>query len=127
MCDTRGIVRVGPTDALVQRRYGDYIRHFMAGLGAVPAWAPPGEDISFDPPQSCPRFTTIAAASATGRSRMGEEVVRLTFVPATVIADGAALSRTDAGAGWTYDAAMHVLRVRRSGARSVTIQIAATH
>ncbi len=46
MCDTRGVVRVGPTEQTLwfSDGYGDYIRHFMAGLGAVPDWAPPGED-----------------------------------------------------------------------------------
>ena len=39
--------------------YGDYIRHFMAGLGAVPEWAPAGRG---PPPslhrRSCPRSPT---------------------------------------------------------------------
>jgi hypothetical protein len=129
MCDTRGVVRVGPTEQTLwfSDGYGDYIRHFMAGLGAVPDWAPPGEDHLL-------RSTSVVPEVHYERGRVsyrafddaGEEVLRVTFAPATVIADGVALSRTDAGAGWRYDAAMHVLRVRRSGARSVTIQLAAT-
>jgi hypothetical protein len=46
MCDRRGVVRVGPVESShwFSDGYGDYIRHFMAGMGAVPEWAPPGED-----------------------------------------------------------------------------------
>jgi hypothetical protein len=42
MCDRRGVVRVGPTEQSFwfSDGYGDYIRHFMAGLSSVPEWAP---------------------------------------------------------------------------------------
>ena len=41
-----GYVAVGPNwpSAWWSDGYGDYIRHFFDALGAVPAWAPPGED-----------------------------------------------------------------------------------
>jgi len=46
MCEESGYVWVGsnwPT-AWFSDGYGDYIRHFLEGLGAVPEWAPDGED-----------------------------------------------------------------------------------
>jgi hypothetical protein len=46
VCDEHGHVMVGPgfyqywfTDG-----YGDYIRHFMEGMAAIPEWTPPDED-----------------------------------------------------------------------------------
>jgi hypothetical protein len=124
MCDRRGVVRVGPTEESLwfSDGYGDYIRHFMAGMGAVPAWAPAGEDHLL-------RSTSIVpdVNYAPGRIRYrafddsGEDVLKLTFAPAHVRFDGTPVNRTPSGPGWTYDAATRVLRVRRDGARTVTV------
>ncbi|MBA2328507.1 MAG: hypothetical protein H0V91_02690 [Flavisolibacter sp.] len=44
--DLNGVVRVGPTwpGTWFSDGYGDYIRHFLDGMAAVPEWAPAGED-----------------------------------------------------------------------------------
>jgi len=45
-CDEKGIVAVGEDineGWWFSDGYGDYIRHFLVGMGAVPDWAPPGE------------------------------------------------------------------------------------
>ena len=46
-CDPSGVVAVGE-DAnegwWFSDGYGDYIRHFLVAMGAVPEWAPPNED-----------------------------------------------------------------------------------
>lgn len=44
--DERGVVKVGPDDRegfWFSDGYGDYMIHFLEGIGSVPAWAPPGE------------------------------------------------------------------------------------
>jgi hypothetical protein len=45
-CDDKGIVAVGEDiheGWWFSDGYGDYIRHFLVGMGAVPDWAPPGK------------------------------------------------------------------------------------
>ncbi len=46
MTDENGVVRVGPTWAgsWFSDGYGDYIRHFLEGLHAIPEWANDGKD-----------------------------------------------------------------------------------
>jgi hypothetical protein len=122
MCDERGVVRVGPVESSFwfSDGYGDYIRHFMAGLGAMPEWAPPGEDHLLRSSSEVPYVDY-----ARGRVRYrtfdddGEEVLRLSFTPKTVAADGAA--RSPDAVRWTFDPRAGVLRVRRAGARAVLV------
>jgi len=124
MCDERGIVRVGPTESSFwfSDGYGDYVRHFTAGLGAVPEWAPPGEDHLLRSSSAVPEVDY-----ARGRVRYrtfddaGEEVLRLSFTPRTVVADGADTGRPSEAVRWTFDPKTGVLRVRRTGARTVVI------
>jgi hypothetical protein len=45
-CDTQGVVSVGENRNegwWFSDGYGDYIRHFLVAMGAVPSWAPPRE------------------------------------------------------------------------------------
>ena len=125
MCDRRGVVRVGPVEESLwfSDGYGDYIRHFMTGMGAVPEWSPPGEDHLL-------RSTSIVPEIAYERQAIryrafddtGEDVLRVTFAPATVTADGLPLATSATGQGWSYDARRGVLRVRRVGARAIAIR-----
>jgi hypothetical protein len=125
MCDPRGVVRVGPVEPShwFSDGYGDYIRHFMAGMGAVPEWAPPGEDHLV---RSSSVVTEVAYERGAVRYRTfdpsGEEVLRLAFAPKTVTGDGAALPRTGGAPGWSFDPKAGVLRVRRSASRQVVVQ-----
>jgi hypothetical protein len=124
MCDRRGVVRVGPVETSLwfSDGYADYIRHFMAGLGSVPEWAPDAEDHLLRSTSIVPE---VSYASGEVRYRAfdesGEEVLRLASTPTSVVAERTPLPRTAEGAGWTYDATRGVLRVRRAGARTVTI------
>ena len=46
-CDPSGVVAVGQDTNegwWFSDGYGDYIRHFLVAMGAVPEWAPPNED-----------------------------------------------------------------------------------
>jgi hypothetical protein len=46
MTDPNGVVRVGPNwpSSWFSDGYGDYIRHFMEGIAAVPEWSPADEN-----------------------------------------------------------------------------------
>jgi hypothetical protein len=120
MCDGRGVVRVGPVESSYwfSDGYGDYIRHFMVGLGAVPAWSASGEDHLL---RSSSVVTDVSYRPREVRYRTfddsGEERLRLSFVPKTVTADEVELKT-----GWSWDAKTGVLQVRRRGARGVTIR-----
>jgi hypothetical protein len=124
MCDRRGVVRVGPVESSFwfSDGYGDYLRHFMAGLGAVPEWAPPGEDHLL---RSTSVVTKVDYAPGWVAYEtfddVGEEVLRLSFVPKSVTAAGKPLARAAEGPGWTFDAGLGVLRVRRQGARTMAV------
>lgn len=124
MCDRRGVVRVGPTETShwFSDGYGDYIRHFMAGLGAIPEWAPRNEDHLL---RSSSVVAEVAYEPGSVRYRTfddaGEDVLRLSFAPKSVTADGAMLRAAASGAGYTFDPKTGVLRLRRAGARTVRI------
>lgn len=105
--------------------WGDFIRHFVIGMGAQPEWAPAGQNhllrstsvvksVTYGPGNEV-RYTTYDA-SAT-------EVLRLAFVPSSVTAGGTALSqRTDLAAdGWTFDPGNNALRIRHSNSGIIVI------
>jgi hypothetical protein len=123
MCDRRGVVRVGPVESSLwfSDGYGDYIRHFMAGMAAVPEWAPPGEDHLV---RSSSVVTDVAYAPGTVRyrtfDRSGEEALRLSFTPRTVVTEGGPLVQSPAG--WSFDPKTGVLVVHRDDAREVRIE-----
>jgi hypothetical protein len=94
----------------------------MAGLAAIPEWAPAGEDHLLG---SSSVVTEVAYTPGLVRYQTfddrGEEVLRLSFPPKKVSADGRALAQTASGKGFSYDPKAGVVRVRREGARSVTL------
>lgn len=104
--------------------YGDYLRHFMAGLGAVPEWAPPDEShllrsssvvrsVSYLPEEI--NFSTFDDAST--------EVLRLNFTPRRVLADGKDLPKRNdlSPSGWMFDERSRVLRMLHEGSRVVRV------
>ena len=104
--------------------FGDYARHFMVAMGAVPEWAPPTEDHLL-------RSSSVVQSVAYSAGRVeyrtfdsgAQEVLRLSFVPTAVLADGTALpQRTDLlQEGWTFDPTLGVLRIRHDAARAVAV------
>ncbi len=127
MCRDNGFVHVGPVDQSLwfSDGYADYIKHFLAGMGAQPEWAPQGENHIL-------RSTSIVPTANYGASRVayttfdkaGTEVLRLAFTPRSVTADGAKLARTEDRneAGWSFDSKLQVLRIRRLNATSVLVE-----
>jgi hypothetical protein len=102
-----GVVAVGPEwpGSWFSDGYGDYIRHFMEGMAAVPEWAPAGEDhllkcssvvqhIEYKP----------GVISFNSFDDAGVAVLRISFQPKAVWAGSKKLSKqTDAGKeGWTW-------------------------
>jgi hypothetical protein len=124
MCDRRGVVAVGPAEGSLwfSDGYGDYIRHFMVGLGAVPGWAPPAEDHLL---RSSSVVTSVEYAPGRVRYRTfdrdGEEVLRLSFRPRTVASEQGTLASGNEGPGWSFEPRSGVLRIRRRSAQLITI------
>jgi hypothetical protein len=128
MSDARGVVRVGPVEDSLwfSDGYADYLRHFQVGLGAVPAWAPPGEDHLL---RSSSVVTTIAYTPGDVRYRafdaIGDDVLCLRAAPRAITVDGAAIPSGPGRPGvssWTFDASAGVLRVHRAGGREVVVR-----
>jgi hypothetical protein len=127
MCRENGAVNVGPINEQTiwfSDGYGDYIRHFMAGLGAVPEWAPAGED-------HLARSSSMVSSVSYLREEVNyqtfddasTDVLRLSFSPRRVTADGKELPKQNnpTAAGWMFDERTRVLRVRHEGSRLVRI------
>jgi len=129
-CDDEGIVAVGEDRNegwWFSDGYGDYIRHFLVAMGAVPDWAPPGEAHLL-------RSTSIVThvEYAPGRvawSTFDDDAVETLRVPARpdgVTAGGEALDeRHDPdGEGWLAEPLAtggFVLRVRHHARQDVVV------
>ncbi|MGD0524153.1 MAG: hypothetical protein ABSE49_03350 [Polyangiaceae bacterium] len=98
-CNDEGIVAVGEDKNegwWFSDGYGDYIRHFLVAMAAVPEWAPPHENhllrstsvvsrVEYDPDRVA--WTTFDAAST--------ETLRLVSRPESVTAGGQALEERE--------------------------------
>jgi hypothetical protein len=126
MCRKNGWVNVGPVDQSLwfSDGYGDYIRHFLAGMGSVPEWAPDGQSHLL-------KTTSVITDVKYGMKDVsyaafdadGAEVLKLNFTPQSVLADGKPLKATTEvdQPGWTFDSSSNVLRIRRSGAKTILV------
>lgn len=89
-----GIVNVGPNPRegfWFSDGYGDYIRHFMAGLGAVPEWAPASENHLVRSSSVTQTVTlTPSALSYETFDAVARDVLRLAASPARIELDGLA-------------------------------------
>jgi hypothetical protein len=128
MCQEDGLVIVGPVEPTVwfTDGYGDYIRHYLAGMGAQPAWAPPGQDHLLRS-SSVVRAIQYAPRSVSYETfdPAGQEVLRLSFRPTRISAGRPLTERKDLGAdGYTVEAlgdGDFAVRIRRSQARKIVI------
>ncbi len=95
MCREDGIVAVGE-DAnegwWFSDGYGDYIRHFLVAMGAVPEWAPPREDHLLTTTSVVTRIDySSERVSWTTFDADAIETLRLRSAPASVTVGGATL------------------------------------
>ncbi len=126
MARSTGVVIDGP-DVLNQwfsDGYGDYIRHFMTGMAAVPEWTPANQthllrsssvvqNISYG--TNSVNYTTYNANSV--------EVLHVNFNPVTITVDGIVLpQRADLNQpGWTLDAATKTLKIYHNSGTQISI------
>lgn len=104
--------------------YADYVRHFMAGLGSIPEWAPTEKSHLL---RSSSIITDIEYTDKQVNYKTFDpdalEVLRLNFTPSRIIADGEVLKPcADLGqSGWNWDPKLSVLRIHHK--RAVNIQV----
>jgi hypothetical protein len=127
--DENGVVRVGPTwpGSWFSDGYGDYIRHFLDGMAAVPEWAPAGEDhllssssivqeISYDP--QAIRFITFDSKASV--------VLRLKAKPKAISVNNQTISRQSSPGknSWTWQPMNSggVVRLNYEGGNEVMIR-----
>jgi len=130
MCQKDGYVSVGPNwpGAWWSDGYGDYIRHFMEGIAAVPEWAPQRENHLL-------KSTSVIQTISYGHSELhyrtydDQSVVTLRLVkkPESVWVDNQSLpqrKRLDAE-GWTWQPLAHggVLRIKHTSGNEIKIKI----
>ena len=125
---TNGVVSVGPRweGTWWSDGYGDYIKHFMEGLAAVPEWAPAKENHllrSSSVVQQIRYEPTLISYRVFHDE--GAERFRLTTRPKQVKLGGREVSEktSDGGEGWSWKplASGGVLEVQRDGQREVAI------
>ena len=107
--------------------FADGPRRLMDAFWAVPEWAPADESHLLG-------SSSVVTGIRYGRGSVtystfdddSSDVLRLDFVPESVMANGRPLSRTKtlpaSGSGFVFDDATHVLRIQHNGARDIDIQ-----
>jgi len=93
--DQNGVVRVGPTwpSSWFSDGYGDYIRHFMDGMAAIPEWAPATEDHILRSTSAIQKVKySSTGLTATTFDSEGELTIRMTAKPKSVMVGAAKVS-----------------------------------
>jgi hypothetical protein len=133
-CSAEGIVAVGQDKFegyWFSDGYGDYIRHFMVGLGAVPEWAPAGESHLVSSTSVVKAVTYDEGRIAyTTFDSVGRDVLRVTARPSSVTVAGEPLHERadpdDAEDGWNAEplaSGGYALRLGRTSGADVVIQL----
>ncbi len=108
--------------------YGEAPRMYYYGMAAVPEWAPPDENHLLHATSIVKAISyTESGIDYTTIDKSGTELFRLCKVPAGVSAEGKPLPglKSLKKAGWTYDSASGVLRVRHDRSNRIRVQFAA--
>jgi hypothetical protein len=131
MAKTTGVVIDGPdvNNQWFTDGYGDYVRHFMTGMGAVPEWSPFNQT-HFLRSSSVLKNITYGTNSVSYTTYDGTatDVLHVNFNPVTVTANGVPLpQRSDLNQpGWTLDVNTKALRIYHVGATQIIISASAT-
>lgn len=124
-----GFVSVGPDwmAAWFSDGYGDYIKHFIDGMAAVPEWAPAGENHLLGSSGIVQKIN-YAEKEIAYRTYLPEstEVLRVKSLPKQVTVDGEILKRVDnfsTGEGWKWEKLKDggILRIKHQNGREVLI------
>jgi hypothetical protein len=104
--------------------YADYIRQFLAGMAAVPEWAPPKENHLL-------RSTSVVTKVSYGTNELhystfdpdATETLRLAFTPVQITVGGNPLTRREdlSRPGWVLDPATSVVRIQHHGAKDIVV------
>ena len=126
MARNNGVVIDGPevNNQWFTDGYGDYIRHFMNGLAAVPEWVPFNQTHLLRSTSVVKNISYgINSVTYTTHSANAKDVLHLNFTPGTVMADNVILPRRNDlnQPGWTLDVATKTLRIYHNNATNITI------
>ncbi|WP_257455752.1 hypothetical protein [Archangium lipolyticum] len=131
MNDGTGLVStwVGEGDTWFTDGYGDYIRHYLSGMAAVPEWAPPGESHLLGT-SSVVKHISYGAEEISYSTFEADatEVLRLDTRPGRILAGGRELQLVKdlSQEGYTLrplDADDFELRIHHAGSGDVTIDL----
>lgn len=98
MTDDNGVVRVGPNwpGSWFSDGYGDYIRHFMEGVAAVPEWAPANENHLLKSTSVIQKINYEShMITYTTFDKNAKSTLRLKSKPKQISVDGSVLNKTD--------------------------------
>ncbi len=124
-----GFVYVGHTwggSAWFSDGYGDYIRHFMEGIAAVPEWAPAGENHLLRSSSVIKKINYLTnKISYVTYDSESNDVLRLVRKPKSVSINGKVLSETNGRnkPGWTWKPLDEggVMKLLHSGGENIEI------
>jgi hypothetical protein len=126
MASADGQVIDGPDDGQIwfTDSYGDLMGHIIASMGAVPEWAPPGDNHLL---RSSSVVTAIAYSDTevtyTTFDSTSTDVLHLNFTPTYISIDGQRLAQRSVidGPGWTFDGNSGTLRMYHVGGHHMDI------
>ena len=126
MASADGQVIDGPGDGQIwfTDSYGDLMRHVIASMGAVPEWAPPGDNHLL---RSSSVVTAVAYPDTeityTTFDSTSTEVLHLNFTPTYITVDGQPIAQRSVldGPGWTFDGNSGTLRIYHVGGYRIDI------
>jgi hypothetical protein len=106
-------------------QYADGPRRLMDAFWAVPEWAPPDESHLLGSSSVVTKIS-YGKGSVTYSTfdPQSSDVLRLDFVPESIMADGKPLARRKDldQPGYVFDDSTHVLRIRHDSARNIDVQ-----
>ena len=129
MTDENGVVRVGPNwpGSWFSDGYGDYIRHFIDALGAVPEWVPDDHDHLVRSSSVVQEiFYSTGGINYQTYDSASHEVLRMTSKPSGIMIEGKPLPMvtSEGQIGWTWEKlkAGGILRIKKDLGRKVSIK-----